>query len=82
MLYEQTLYSLRPLKKETGVLLLLNCDQVLSLCNEEEFPCKCGQEDQAMKEVCEGWASPKRRCDLDQGKFSLVVNKIWNPCSN
>ena len=23
--------------------------------NEDKFPRKCGQDDQAMKEVCEGW---------------------------
>ena len=32
--------------------------------NGEGFPCKCGQEDRAVKEAWEGWGPAEWRCDL------------------
>jgi hypothetical protein len=49
-------------------------DRVLSLVsNGEEFPHKCEQENQAMKEAWEGRDPTEHICDLAQGNFVRVV---------
>ena len=51
--------------------------------NEEEFPCRCGQEVQAMKEAWEGWGPTEWRCDLAQGQLLLHwYNLFFNNISN
>jgi hypothetical protein len=50
----------------------LHCNWITLVPNEEELPCKCRQEDHAMKEAGEKRGPTKWRCDVIGAKISSL----------